>query len=271
MCTGQTQSIQLTSPTKMECSAFLIKQMANLNDFQSYWWLCGKAGLTWWQLEWMELKLIWGMHFFGKCQAYAVSSWRRKGMLLGSYRPNCLEAEHEVMESASAAWQDDDILREKMKLGHKNWDKRRNHTYYSLVIPRLLGSSDQAPDPETDFTVIRMIPVFSSLSRKELKFCKSFLFQKLKVVLTSAVMCQPAPATQLGCNSQERVTTPFPYLTGSRVPGKGSVKQPPEPLGVMQSPGAPTASQQLSFKGKTSLKTTSWAVCWGFYHVSLAA
>lgn len=63
------------------------------------------------------------MHFFGKSQAYAVSSWKRKGMLLGSYRPNCLETEHEVTESASAAWQDEHILREKMKLGHKKLRK----------------------------------------------------------------------------------------------------------------------------------------------------
>ena len=174
MCTGQTQSIQLTSPTKMDCSVFLFKQMANLNHFQSYWWLCGKAGLMWWQLERIELKLVWGMHFFGKSQAYTVSSWRRKGMLLGSCRPNRLETEHEVTESASAAWQDEHILREKIKLGHKNWEKRRNHTYYSLVIPRLLGSSDQVSDPEMDFTVIRMIPVFSSLLGKKLKFCKSY-------------------------------------------------------------------------------------------------
>lgn len=35
----------------------------------------------------------------------------------------------------------------------------------------------------------------------------------------------------------------------------------------MQSPGAPMSSQQLSFKGKTSLKKTSWAVCWGFHQI----
>ncbi|KAK4821986.1 hypothetical protein QYF61_006234 [Mycteria americana] len=59
--------------------------------------------------------------------------------------------------------------------------------------------------------------------------------------VTSAVMCQPAPATRPGCNSQERVP-------GSSVPAKGNGKQPPEPLGAMQSPGAPMSSQQLSFK-----------------------
>lgn len=74
-------------------------------------------------------------------------------------------------------------------------------------------------------------------------------------------MCQPTPATPPGCNSQQRVTAPFPNLSRSSVPAKGSGKQPPEPLGATQSPGAPTSSQQRSFKGKTSLKTMSWAVC----------
>lgn len=78
------------------------------------------------------------------------------------------------MESARAVWQNEHILREKMKLGHKNQEKRGHHTYYSLVISRLLGSSDQVSDPEMDSPVIRMIPVFSSLLRKKLKFCKSY-------------------------------------------------------------------------------------------------
>lgn len=68
--------------------------------------------------------------------------------------------------------------------------------------------------PETDFTVIGMIPVFSSLLRKK-KIILQVLFQKLKVFLTAAVMYQPGPATQPGCNSQERVTAPCPYLDGS--------------------------------------------------------
>lgn len=36
-------------------------------------------------------------------------------------------------ESASAARQDEHILREKMKLGHNIREKKRNHTYHSYI------------------------------------------------------------------------------------------------------------------------------------------
>lgn len=53
--------------------------------------------------------------------------WEKPGLhiqqleknILESYRPNCLKTECEVTESASSARQDEHILREKMKLGHK--------------------------------------------------------------------------------------------------------------------------------------------------------
>lgn len=125
--------------------------------------------------------------FFWEKPGLHIQQLGEERNILGSYRPNRLETEHEVTESASAARQDEHILKEKMKLGHKREkrEKRRNHTYDSLAIPRLLGISDQVSGPGTDFTGTRMIPIFSSLLKKTQIL--QVLFQKPKEFLTLAV------------------------------------------------------------------------------------
>lgn len=81
------------------------------------------------------------------------------------------------------------------------------------------------------------------------------LFQKLKVCLTSAVMCQPTPATPPGCNSQQRVTAPFPNLSGSSVPAKGSGKQPPLSLWELRKAlGHPHLPNNVLLKVRQALK-----------------
>lgn len=152
--------------------------------------------------------------------------WEKPGLhiqqleknILESYRPNCLKTECEVTESASAARQDEHILREKMKLGHKIWEKRRKHTYRSLAIPRLLGISDQVSGSRMDFTETRMILIFRSLLKKTQIL--QVLLQKQKEFLTF-LSCVSLVQPHSWAVIPRRGGQLFPFLSGSGVPAKG--------------------------------------------------
>lgn len=114
------------------------------------------------------------------------------------------------------------------------------------------------------FMVIWMIPVFSSILKKNL-YIFQVVFQKLKVFLMSAVMCQPHSWAVTPRKGFE-----LPFLT-SLV----AVCQPREVSSsllsfwelckALEHPKLPNNFLWSFSFFKTSLKTMSWAVCWGFF------
>lgn len=87
--------------------------MANLKNFQSYQYLCCKAGPGMVTAQADGDKACLRSAFLWEKPGLDIQQLEEENNILGSYRPSYLKTEHEVTESASAARQDEHILREK--------------------------------------------------------------------------------------------------------------------------------------------------------------